>query len=81
MAIVIDENLEPITLRNLESLFVDLTMKITPDNPNGTIPSDWQAFYELTVFQDETNIVAQGTVSKSADDLKFELRVGYDITE
>lgn len=81
MAIVIDENLEPITIRDKESLFIDLTMKVTTDNPTGIIPTDWVGEYEITEFQKEDVIILSGVVAQSTDHLKFEVRVPYTDTD
>ena len=81
MAIVIDENLIPLSLRDGESIFIDLTMKVTDDNPTGVIPTDWVGAYEITEFQKETNIILSGAVAQSSDNLKFEVRVPFTDTD
>lgn len=81
MAIEIPEGLEPIQIRDGESIFIDLSMTITAENPTGIIPSTWIGDYKLTEFQKETTVVLTGVVEQSIDHLKFEVRIPYTGTD
>lgn len=79
MGIVIDDSLEPIEIRDGESIFIDLSMALV-DGVAPDIPTDWTSSFSLTKFEDENAEVASGVVEKDGTSKIFEVRVPYTDT-